>query len=109
MLTLDNVKNYVRATDEDDTLLNTLMQAAESYLENAIDNYAVKYATGGSNWQAKADFAKMQIIACWYEFREACDDIPATARLAIVQLDLSEVVPLNNNSNGNNNGNSNGN
>lgn len=87
MLTLSDVKNYIRATDEDDNIVRGLIASADSYLTGAITGYSDRY-TESSSFASLADLAKLQIIACWYEQREASSDIPATARLAITQLQL---------------------
>lgn len=87
MITLTDAKNYCRATSEDDLLVQQLMDASDSYMKGACTDYAGKYASDQS-YEKLADFARLQLIANWYEHRDVSDDIPATARLAITQLQL---------------------
>lgn len=87
MITLDDAKTYCRATSEEDGLIYQLMDSADAYLSGAISNYSERYASSEA-FQHIADLAKMQIIANWYEHRDKSDDIPQTARLAIVQMQL---------------------
>ena len=69
MLSLVDVKNYLRATDEDDALIQTLMQASFSYLAGAVDNFSEKYADADENWKAKADLVVKLLCCDWYENR----------------------------------------
>lgn len=87
MITLTDAKNYCRATSEDDLLVQQLMDASDSYMKGACTYYANKYASDQA-YEKLADFARLQLIANWYEHRDVSDDIPATARLAITQLQL---------------------
>lgn len=87
MLTLMDAKNYCRATDEDDALVQVLIEAAESYLEAAVDDYTAKYEKADSNWQAKADLAKKLLVADWYENRLPTErPVSPAIRLLIAQL-----------------------
>lgn len=91
MLTLSDVKNFCRATDEDDLLIQGLMSAAESYLDGAIDNYASTYATANANWQAKADLAIKMLVCDWYENRTpVAHPANSSVDLLIVQLQLEK-------------------
>ena len=89
-MTIYDVKNYIRVDgDADNELIEALMSAAESYMEGAVDNYALKYASAGANWQAKADLAKKLLIADWYEHREAVErPVSPSIRLLLTQLQL---------------------
>lgn len=87
MITLTDAKNYCRATSEDDLLVQQLLDASDSYMKGACTDYASKYASDQA-YEKLADFARLQLIANWYEHRDVSDDIPATARLAITQLQL---------------------
>lgn len=92
MLTLADAKNYCRATDEDDALVQNLLDASESYLESAIDDYTTKYAYGTVAYQNKADLAKKLLVADWYENRLATErPVSSAINLLITQLQL-EVV-----------------
>lgn len=89
MLTLTDVKNYIRATDEDDEMVRSMMSAAVSYLQGAVDDYNTKYNTAGLEWQAKADLAQKLLIADWYENRTPMDrPVSASVALIITQLQL---------------------
>ena len=90
MLTLNDVKNYIRVdTDADDALVYALMNAADSYMEGAVDNYTDTYLHAGEKWQAKADLAKKLLIADWYEHREATErPVSPAIRLLLTQLQL---------------------
>lgn len=87
MITLNDAKNYCRATSEDDVLVQQLLDASTSYMQGACSGYDTKYASDTA-YERLADFARLQLIANWYEHRDISDDIPATARLAITQLQL---------------------
>ena len=92
MLTLTDVKNYLRATDEDDALVQSLMLAANGYLEGAVDNFASVYDNADENWKAKADLC-MKLLCCdWYENRTPVGRPGSSAvELLITQLQLTEV------------------
>lgn len=93
MLTLIDAKNYCRATDEDDLLVQNLLDASESYLEAAVDNYTNKYAYGSVAWQNKADLARKLLVADWYENRLATErPVSSAVNLLITQLQL-EAIP----------------
>ena len=87
MITLTDAKNYTRATSEDDILVQQLIDASDSYMKGACTDYDTHYASDTA-YERLADFARLQLIANWYEHRDVSDDIPATARLAITQLQL---------------------
>jgi len=89
MLTLTDAKNYCRATDDDDALVQSLIDAADSYMAGAVDNFVAKYASADSAWQAKADLAKKLLVADWYENRLATErPVSPAIRLLIVQLQI---------------------
>lgn len=93
MLTLVDAKNYCRATDEDDALVQGLLEASESYLEGAVDDYTTKYAGASSAWKAKADLARKLLIADWYENRLATErPVSSAISLLITQLQLEGVA-----------------
>ena len=87
MITLTDAKNYCRATSEDDVLVQQLLDSSTNYMKGACTNYDTRYASDVA-YEKLADIARLQIIANWYEHRDKSDDIPATARLAITQLQL---------------------
>lgn len=92
MLTLTDAKNFCRATDEDDVLVQGLIDASESYLVSAIDDYKTKYAGADTEWQSKADLAKKLLVADWYENRLATDrPVSSAVCLLISQLQLDGV------------------
>lgn len=92
MLTLTDAKNFCRATDEDDALVQGLIDASESYLVSAVDDYKTKYANADTEWQAKADLVKKLLVADWYENRLATDrQVSASVCLLISQLQLDGV------------------
>ena len=86
MLTVYDVKNYIRC-DDDDEQVKALMAAADSYMAGAIDNYADTYEKAGRDWQAKADLAKKLLITDWYENRTPTDR-PATASVVLLLTQL---------------------
>lgn len=91
MVTLNDAKNYCRATDEDDVLVENLIQASKSYLDGAIDGFSLKYETAGQEWQAKADLCIKMLVADWYENREPTARPSNSAiELLITQLQLTE-------------------
>lgn len=92
MLTLTDAKNYIRATDEDDVLVQSLIDASKSYLSGAVDDFESRYEQAGANWQAKAELAQKLLIADWYENRTP-EGRPASSavELLIAQLQLEEA------------------
>lgn len=70
-MTLSDVKLYLRIdTDADDTLLETMMQAADNYMIGAVTGYEKNYAKNEKYTEA-ADICKMAIIAQMYEDRNS--------------------------------------
>lgn len=91
MLTINNVKNYIRA-DEDDDIIKMMIAWAKGYMEGAIDNFDALYEDADRHMQAKADIAMLELIACRYENRgELNASIPQSARDIITQLQLDGV------------------
>lgn len=87
-MTINDVKNYIRAVDEDDSIVLLCIESAKSYLQDAVDNFDIKYANSSDSWRSKADMAMLQLCSSFYENRGEIDgiDIPRTARLIIYQL-----------------------
>lgn len=73
ILTLEEVKNYLRVDlEEDDTLIESLMEAAESYLKNATGKDYPKEDSEGNQpgYELEKVYLKL-LIAYWYENRSA--------------------------------------
>ena len=73
-ITVEQVKKYLRidVADEDD-LLENFLSMAESYLSNAITDYAEHYAAD-EKFQTQADFLKMVIVSEQYNNRDGRND-----------------------------------
>ncbi len=70
-MTLQDVKLYLRIDyDADDTLLGTMIKAAENYMIGAVTGYKKNYAEN-EKYAAAADICKMAIIAQMYEDRNS--------------------------------------
>lgn len=92
MISLLEVKNFIRATDEDDALVSALMNSAKSYLATAIDNYETVYESADDAWKAKADLALEMLVADWYENRTpTARPVASSIQLLITQLQLDGV------------------
>lgn len=93
MLTIYDVKNFIRVDgDDDDMSISALMEAADSYMAGAVDNYAETYSNASKSWQAKADLAKKMLIADWYENRTPTErPVSPSIRLLLTQLQLEGV------------------
>jgi uncharacterized phage protein (predicted DNA packaging) len=89
-MTLAEMKAYLRVDDStDDSLIQNLMASADSYLADAVDDFSAKYEANGTNWQRKADLAKMLLVTDWYEQRLPVGRPVAPAvELIITQLQL---------------------
>lgn len=73
-MTLEKVKLYLRVDgNEEDDLLESFLNAAESYLRNAITNYADYYETN-EKFQAQADLLKMVIVSEQFNNRDGRND-----------------------------------
>lgn len=70
-MTLSDVKLYLRIdSDAEDTILGTMVQAAENYMVGAVTDYEINYAEN-EKYAAAADVCKMAIIAQMYEDRNS--------------------------------------
>lgn len=70
MIDLDAVKNYLRVDyDDDDQLLNMLLLGAETYLNEGITNYALKYENN-SRFRRLADTLTLALISEQYNNRD---------------------------------------
>lgn len=68
-MTLDEVKQHLRVEgSEDDALITSEMAAAESYIKDAVSNYATLYA-GDTGFKAKSDMVMLAIVTNLYEDR----------------------------------------
>lgn len=68
-MTLDEVKQHLRVEgSEDDALITSEMAAAESYIQDAVSNYATLYA-GDAGFKVKADMVMLAIVTNLYEDR----------------------------------------
>ena len=73
-MTLEKVKLYLRVDgNEEDDLLESFLNAAESYLRNAITNYADYYETN-EKFQAQADLLTMVIVSEQFNNRDGRND-----------------------------------
>lgn len=73
ILTLEEVKNYLRVDlEEDDALIESLMAAAEAYLKNATGKeYPERDGAGNEiKYELEKVYLKL-LIAYWYENRSA--------------------------------------
>ena len=92
MVSLTDAKNYCRATDDDDILIESLISASNSYMDGAIDGFSSMYEQAGQNWRAKADLCMKMLIADWYERREPTERPSNSAiDLLITQLQLEKI------------------
>ena len=89
-MTLNDVKIYLRVDNTvEDEFISSLMSAAESYLEDAVDNFQAKKLTKGPSWVAKAEQAERLLINDWYENRQAKErPVCSAVALLITQLQL---------------------
>lgn len=73
-VTVADLKKYLRIdyADEDD-LLENFLSTAESYLSNAITDYAEHYAAD-EKFQTQVDFLKMVIVSEQYNNRDGRND-----------------------------------
>lgn len=83
MLTLQEVKDWLRLEQGDDTedaLLQSLIAAAEEYVRNAVPSY-VDISTN-----PLARLLAMTLVADWYERREAVGEVREEMRPAVRAL-----------------------
>lgn len=89
-MTLQDVKLYLRIDyDADDTLLETMIKAAENYMISGVTDYKKNYAEN-EKYAAAADICKMAIIAQMYEDRNSqkTEDFGFVIRSMINQLEF---------------------
>lgn len=74
MVTIEKAKLYLRIDgDEENELIQDLLTTAESYLDNAITNYAELYQTS-EKFSVQADMLKLVIVAENYYNRDGRND-----------------------------------
>ena len=84
-VTLEQVKTYLRVDlDVEDGLIKQCMRGAESYLTNAIDNFAVYCKYG--DFDESADILRLAVIAEMYTHRDGTQMFPYFIRSMIAQL-----------------------
>lgn len=92
-MTLSDVKLYLRVDGEaEDTLIAQLMSVADGYMSDAVTNYSTNYGKD-EGYTARADMAKMAIIADLYENRNNGDphSLSRTVQAIINQLNLTDA------------------
>ncbi len=92
-MTLSDVKLYLRVDgDAEDTLINQLMSVADGYMSDAVTNYFTYYGKD-DGYTARADMAKLAIIADLYENRnvENPQSFSRTVQSIINQLNLTDA------------------
>lgn len=73
-VTIADLKRYLRIdVDDEDDLLVSCLNAADSYLSNAISGYADYYAAN-EKFQAQADLLKMVIVSEQFNNRDGRND-----------------------------------
>jgi len=101
ILTLDEVKNYLRVDlDDDDTLIQSFITAAEAYLKNATGKEYPETDSGGNKMAYELEKVYLNLlIAYWYENRSAAprnkslngavpDEFTFATRSLLLQLQL---------------------
>lgn len=72
-VTLQQVKDYLRIDAAyEDALLQTFMDAADSYLVASIDGYADKLSD--ADFASKADMVKLALVSEFYRNRDPSND-----------------------------------
>lgn len=92
-MTLSDVKLYLRVDgNAEDTLINQLMSVADGYMSDAVTNYLTYYGND-DGYTARADMAKLAIIADLYENRnvETPQSFSRTVQSIINQLNLTDA------------------
>lgn len=92
-MTLSDVKLYLRVDGEaEDTLITQLMAVADGYMSDAVTNYSTNYGKN-EGYTARADMAKLAIIADLYENRNIEDShsLSRTVQSIINQLNLTDA------------------
>jgi uncharacterized phage protein (possible DNA packaging) len=101
ILTLDEVKNYLRVDlDDDDALIQSFIAAAEAYLKNATGKEYQETDSAGhtAEYELEKVYLKL-LIAYWYENRSAAprnkslngavpDEFTFSTRSLLLQLQL---------------------
>lgn len=73
-VTVETVKKYLRVDyDDEDGLLENLIEAAESYLHNAISDYDALYSTS-EKFSAQADLLKTVLVGEMFFNRDGRND-----------------------------------
>lgn len=92
-MTLEDVKNYLRVTyDDDDGYLTNLMQVAEDYLVAGVTDYLVKKEK--EHFRARAEIVKLVIIQNLYDERYMMGqplEMNYIVRSMITQLEYGDV------------------
>ena len=93
MVELAEIKEYLRIPyDDEDTFIQTMIDAGYIYLENAVDYYHEKYANYESFSKLADYFVKTQWCPTAYDNREGMlagsVQLSYTARSIITQLQL---------------------
>lgn len=69
LLTVEEAKLFLRVDyDEDDDLIRLLIDNAEIYLKDAIDDYGSKI--GNERFQNKVKLAMLVLVSNWYDNRD---------------------------------------
>lgn len=92
-MTLEDVKNYLRVTyDDDDGYLTNLMQVAEDYLVAGITDYLKKKEN--DHFRARTEIVKLVIIQNLYDERYMMGqalEMNYIVRSMITQLEYGDV------------------
>lgn len=92
-MTLEDVKNYLRVTyDDDDGYLTNLMQVAEDYLVAGVTDYLKKKEN--DHFKARAEIVKLVIIQNLYDERYMMGqplEMSYIIRSMITQLEYGDV------------------
>lgn len=92
-MTLEDVKNYLRVTyDDDDGYLTNLMQVAEDYLVAGVTDYLKKKEN--DHFKARAEIIKLVIIQNLYDERYMMGqplEMSYIVRSMITQLEYGDV------------------
>lgn len=92
-MTLEDVKNYLRVTyDDDDGYLTKLMQVAEDYLVAGVTDYLNKKEN--DHFKARAEIVKLVIIQNLYDERYMMGqhlEMNYIVRSMITQLEYGDV------------------